>query len=275
MSLAASFLLLLSASAFIYDQGAQNGQYEARIKQPQPIHAVLTFATHEPQTQTEHNDPYDPRRDCLYRAYLAATILGVFAALGGIYAIYKQTEATKQAAEATAQSAKETAKSAKAAEDSVRLQESALRSWVNIGDWKVWIVKKTSKLRIRFHVINPTELPVDLGTIKFGTEIMADAAQEGVVGVDGVLAPHNPYIVDAELEFDGKYIDMLTNSKPIVLAFECSIVFADIRQKQWEQIFKRFIIFDKHILDVTDLPDNMITPHVRDTGNQLRQYEAH
>jgi hypothetical protein len=274
MRLAAGFLLLLLTTALIYDRGAQNCQPEAPIKALRPTRAVLTFAIHDPDTQTDHNDTYDPRRDRLYRAYLAFTIFGVVAALGGIYAIYKQTEATKQATEATALSARETAKSAKAAEDSVRLQESALRPWVNIGDWKVWIVKKTSKLRIRFHVINPTELPIDLKVIKFGTEIMADDAQEEVVAVEGVLAPHNPYIVDSELELDNKYIDMLTNSKPIILAFECSVVFADIRQKQWEQIFKRFIIFGKQILDVTDLPDNMITPHVRDTGNQLRQYDA-
>jgi hypothetical protein len=263
--------LLLSASVPIYNHGAQHGQYKAHVEQPQSVHAVLAFAVHRPETQTEGNDPYDPRRDCLYRAYLAATIFGVFVALGGIYAIYTQTGATKKAAEATAQAAEATARSAKASEDSVKLQEGALKPWVNVGNWEAWIEKRTSKLRIRFQIINPTGRPVDLNTIRLETEVMSHGTQKEDIPVKGLLAPGNPHIVDATLELSDEDIEVLTDSKPLIVSIECSSIFADIRKKRWEQIFKRFLVFDKAILDTGDPPNKRITPYVRDTENQLRQ----
>ena len=68
-------------------------------------------------------DPYDPRHDCLYRAYLAFTILGVIGALIGIVVIYLQTKATQESASA----AKDAANAAKANADAVI---NAERAWV-------------------------------------------------------------------------------------------------------------------------------------------------
>src|SRR4029077_1880455 len=39
-------------------------------------------------------------RDCLYRAYLAFTIVGVFVAMGAIFVFYLQTKATQDSARA-------------------------------------------------------------------------------------------------------------------------------------------------------------------------------
>jgi hypothetical protein len=270
MRLLTGVFLLLFAGIFVYYQAAQDSHDETEVKQSQSADTMITATVHTPETQSEHSEPYDARKDCLYRIYLLSTIFGVFVALGGIYAIYKQTEATKKAAEATSLAAEATARSAKAAEDSVKLQESAFKPWVNIGNWEIWIEKKTSKLRIRFEVINPTELPIDLDVITFEADIMAKDRREQYIPVKGLLSPNNPYIVDGELELGEKLIEILLNSKPLVARIDGSITFSDIRSKYWEQTFKKFLIFDKDILDAGEPPNNRITPHVRDMENQLR-----
>ena len=150
------FALLSIAGTAVYYQCAKNSQRKAEVEQNQPSAAAIPAATHQPQTKDETANLYDAGKDCLYRLYLLATIAGVLVALGGIYAIWKQTEATAQATDAAA-------RSAKAAEDSVKLQQSAQRQWVNLEKWNVSKVNTSrTLLAITFEIVNPTKVPLTL-----------------------------------------------------------------------------------------------------------------
>jgi hypothetical protein len=50
-----------------------------------------------PEPRTSENHSYDARNDTLYRAYLAATILGAAGAIFGIGLLFRQTKATEEA----------------------------------------------------------------------------------------------------------------------------------------------------------------------------------
>jgi hypothetical protein len=232
-------LLLLFASPSIQNQSAQNSHTEANVKQPQSTDGASSPSVHQPETKPERNDAYDPRKDSLYRAYLAATIFGVVAALGGIYAIYKQTEATKQAAEATAQSAKETARSAKATEDSVNLQKIALRQWVNVRKWQTAIPdpdKRPEMMQIEFEVINPTRAPISLIYV----DITAASGESGARGFpqNMMLIPDNPLKHDAVIKLTPEQLKSYYHGTGLNLAIEGSIVYMDTTQEEWEQRFR-------------------------------------
>lgn len=209
MGLSIGLLLLipLSVGVLVYYQCAQNRRNEANIEQQQAGETATSPTVHQPNAQAEHANTYDAGKDCLYRLYLFATIAGVCVALGGIYVIYKQTEAT-------AQSAKETARSAKATEDSVRLQGISLRQWVNIERWEVWMDRhedSTSTLRIRFPVVNPTALPIDLRLIDLNTWILgidAKPCHERFTESE-VLAPNNPFVSDITVHLSGEETNKL------------------------------------------------------------------
>src|SRR6202043_2369160 len=180
---------------------------------------------------------YDAGKDCLYRLYLFATIAGVCVALGGIYAIYKQTEAPPQAASAT--------------EKSVLLQEAALRGWVNIEHWEVWMDKRKSTIRIRFHIINPTQLPLTLSLLDLTTNIDyigAEKSWKESFQLSEVLAPNNPYIADITAalsdEQTTKLVD-LNDTTGIPILINGRIEFSDSIPRQWEQVFERAIFFAK------------------------------
>jgi hypothetical protein len=256
MRLLAVVFVLLSAS-LVYNQSPENRQYEAQVEQPKPNTSVPTTVVQQREAKAERNDPYDPRKDCLYRAYLLATILGVFAALGGIYAIYKQTEATKEAAEATA-------RSAKATEDSVKLQQVALKQWINIGHWEA-VIDNGNLLSIFFRLTNPTNIPLTLRAIRF----KYNAGQETEyheTEVGSVLAPENPYIGDLNIHLGDNQVAAL-QFEPAFVGIECSVFFVDSSGKNWEQLFKRMLTLPSAILQTKA----SIRPGVMELTNLLRE----
>jgi hypothetical protein len=277
--LASLLLIPLSIGALIYYQCTQNRSNEANIKQDQANETPATPAVHQPNTQTEQANAYDASKDCLYRLYLFATIAGVCVALGGIYAIYQQTEATKQASIATTDAARETARSAKATEDSVRLQESALRQWVNIEQWQVWMDKKTSTLRIRFQIVNPTTLPLDLGVIDMITEVLDIDSKPFPEHsqVSEVLPPSNPFIADICVPLSPEETEKLLDfpdDAAVNVFVTCVIEFTDSASRHWKQIFERAVIFDKGKFFALKGYDH-VTPLVRQLRNHLEEQRAH
>lgn len=67
--------------------------------------AISSAYEHEPDHETEAGNCYDPRKDCLYRWYLRATIIGVLGGLVGLFFIWLQFCATKTTAIAAKASA--------------------------------------------------------------------------------------------------------------------------------------------------------------------------
>jgi hypothetical protein len=237
----------ISLGALIYYRCTQEGRNEANIEQKQAGETSIPPAVHKPNTQTEQAKTYDAGKDCLYRLYLLATIAGVCVALGGIYAIYKQTEATAIAA-------KETARAAKAAEDSVTLQELALKQWVNIGHWHASFDKKRSWLKITFHVINPTKMPLTLHAIL--CMVAGHEAQRQDVGIaEDILAPDNPYVVEISFPLHEQQVERLINSEPVTVGLDCSVMFADSRNEHWHQRFNRIVTTSGRVLAEEIVPD--------------------
>jgi hypothetical protein len=194
--------------------------------------------------------------------------LGVIAGVIGIVAIYKQTEATKDAAIATA-------KSAKATEDIVKLQEISMKQWVDIEHWEVWLEKRTSTLRIRFQVVNPTSLPMDLHLIELSTRIGSIRTAphlESFPQTGEVLCPHNPSICDITVALADEETTKLVNMpdmEPIFIAVQCRVIF-DSNTRRWEQEFQRAIFFMK--ADLLALKEHgSLTPEVREWKNSLTE----
>jgi hypothetical protein len=261
MRLWIGLLILLSGGVLIYYHCADDNRRKTDLKPNQENEVVAPIAVGQPPAQAEHANTYDASRDCLYRLYLVSTIVGVFVALGGIYTIYQQTEATRKAAEATA-------KSAKATEDSVRLLESSLRQWLNIGHWEIWLEENTNRLRIRFHVINPTRLPVDLERLELEIQIMSAGAEKEERAISEVLPPDNPYIVDTVTEFGDKWIGVLKTSHLVIVSIKCIAFFMDAKRQRWEQVFERYLLVTDAV--VSNKPHEMIAPHVREIRNNLQ-----
>jgi hypothetical protein len=266
---ATAIIALLVTAGLIYYNCAKQRRDEAKVKQNKPAESSLSRAEHQPDAKTEHAHSYDPSKDCLYRLYLSATIFGVFIALGGIYAIYTQTEATKKAAEATAQSAEAT-------QETVRLQEVSLRQWTNIGHWEVWIDKREPTLRIRFHVVNPTKLVLDLESIDLSSRIF-DLSQEPRIEEfhrSEALPPNNPRVLDVTLPLNEEQVRTLTqwdDDRGIIVIIKCFIVFVDAGgMRRWEQTVERGVLFDKG--ELFGLKDYIhLTPKVRVMRNHLRE----
>jgi uncharacterized protein (UPF0333 family) len=224
------FALLSIAGTAVYYQCAKNSQRKAEVEQNQPSAAAIPAATHQPQTKDETANLYDAGKDCLYRLYLLATIAGVLVALGGIYAIWKQTEATAQATDAAA-------RSAKAAEDSVKLQQSAQRQWVNLEKWNVSKVNTSrTLLAITFEIVNPTKVPLTLHYVITKT---ADRKTNTSIPAS-LLTPQNPRVSGAAYDVTEKQMDLFDQSK-LVFQIECVVLFADAFGKHWEQIFGRLL----------------------------------
>ncbi|HLM82696.1 MAG TPA: hypothetical protein VK302_18985 [Terriglobales bacterium] len=245
-------VLLSTAGVAVYYQCAKKGQGKAHVEQHQPTESPLTtIPTHEPQTKEETAQAYDAGKDCLYRLYLFATVAGVFVALSGIYAIYKQTEATAQ--------------SVKAAEKSVKLQEVALKQWVNIGNWDITI-DSGQLLSVFFNLLNPTNIPLTLKAIYVKCSAGQETEQHNIE-VESVLAPGNPYIGNIFIRLTDRQINDL-KSVPLFIGIECRVLFADASDKHWEQFFKRMLTAPHGISDV---PDTRIIPGVMELANSLRE----
>jgi len=128
-------LPLLLFTSLVYPQETQPTQDKTQVEQTQPAKKVDSgkpITQEQSITKAEQRDSYDASKDRLYRIYLVFTIVGVLAGIGGIIAIYNQTEATKEATLQTARSAKATEDAATAARTNSQSIINSERPWMFI-----------------------------------------------------------------------------------------------------------------------------------------------
>ena len=221
-------LVLLFCACLIYAQTAEDTSDKTHSEQTKssnvPDSTVQQSSPQKQITQSKQDAPYDASKDCLYLAYLFATIFGVFVALGGIFAIYKQTKATAQ--------------SAKATEKSVKLQEIALRQWVNTRKWKTELLEPDQhpeRFKIHFEIINPTNAPIILQW----AVITTPKGETLVTGFpkDAMLIPHKPFNVSVERDLSVAEQASLHSRHGLVLHIMGAIRYIDALGDEWEQRF--------------------------------------
>lgn len=179
-----------------------------------------------PYTPQAKPDAYDPRQDTLYRAYLWATMVGVALALGGIFAIYRQTKATQDSAKATLRS--------------VRLQEDAQRQWLNLEDWQFSIFDiESNSLEASVGVANHTRLPLTI----HGVIIFINGTRANSTASRGLLSPDNPSICRFSVSLDPEQQTRYSEGT-LWLTIGCSVLFADCHGIHWQQEFERQIRCD-------------------------------
>jgi hypothetical protein len=83
-------IFLLFTNGCVNNYKACNAQYETDCKIQHERWIAASFAIGEENISRKEDDPYDPRHDCLYRAYLAATVLGVLGGIVGVGLIFWQ-----------------------------------------------------------------------------------------------------------------------------------------------------------------------------------------
>jgi hypothetical protein len=260
MRLSIVFVLLFTCA--INAQETQRAKNKTQVEQPQassvPEPAVQQIPSQKPDAQTKQPDPYDPRNDCLYRLYLVFTIVGVCVALGGVYAIYKQTKATAQAAKATA-------RSAEAAERSVTLQEIAQKQWVNLEEWQVDHYNKEvvgHDLEISFQIANHTKVPLTL----HAALMTIDAGERKDVGQVTLIAPGNPFVTSDGIVMNAEQ-KSLWNRQALGFKIEVTVLFSDSHGIHWQQDFGRMLFCE------APLPQhpNRAVLIITDTKNTLRE----
>jgi hypothetical protein len=230
---------------------------------PPTVNGVQTVAQN--QQPPAVNQAYDAGHDSLYRWYLRATIIGVGVALLGIGAIYGQTRAT--------------AKAAKATEASVKLQAIALRQWMNLQHWEVWMEKKTSTMRIRFALVNPTTLPLEVNSISITAVILRLTNKAGCSDTSDeleVLPPNNPLILDASVPLSEEQVSeliALEDKLAIDIFVKCAVTFTDSSSRGWYQTFERAVFFDKGTFFAL-AEYKLLEPSVRDLKNHLKEQKV-
>jgi hypothetical protein len=197
----------------------------------------------QPEAQSSKTSSYDPTKDYLYRAYLAATIIGVIGAFLGIAAIYHQT--------------RETARSARAAEESIALQKVAQKQWVNISRWSINKTPDRDWVEIGCLISNPTHVPLTLNSIT--AQVGGEPPSKQFM--PQIIAPENPIFMSFTRDLDeGDLIEISHGRLPIMV--EVSVYFTDCFGDSWQQTFGRI------------LSGGLGTVRATETKNQLIQYQA-
>jgi len=98
-----------------------------------------------------------------------------------------------------------TAGATKAMRKSVGLQETALQQWVDVVNWRTYLILlggQRAGVKIKVDVVNPTGFPL---TLK-GAQIRFDNRMTFFFRDDCLLTPRNPYAVEVSLELTkGQY----------------------------------------------------------------------
>jgi hypothetical protein len=206
-----------------------------------PVAHTASSERNQQQTKPELADPYDPRHDYLYRAYLWFTIGGVVVGLIGIVAIYAQTRAT--------------ARSARASEDSVKLQEIGLKQWLKLENWQTATFEDSPRdLWVFFHVVNPTGRPLVFQTAF--AEIGSSGRQP--IAALGVLAPDNPFVASVMVPLKDEEFDRFQGRQGLGLTAKCYVLFADCCGDKWQQDFERTLVCRQHMAPgVSDLKNTL------------------
>jgi hypothetical protein len=234
LSIALSLLLF---TCLIQAQNTENAPAKADIEHPQLTNGappvVQQVASQNPVSQNKKDAPYDASKDCLYRIYLGATIFGVFVALGGVFAIYKQIEATRQATQETARAAKATEEAATAAKINSQAIINAERPWLFIATSEP---KPDPRNTIaQFRVINrgrtPAEVLIFTGAFMFSD--MNSLPAVPTYGLEGQQFSHTKYLApDDPLE---------------IYSFNCESV---MQEEDWKRITneREYLVFFGHVV---------------------------
>ena len=100
----------------------------------------------QPSAETNEENPYNPTKDTLYRAYLIATIIGVVIALGGISVLFWQTRHIRTQSEHVAKQ--------------IDIQQRSSRQWMNVNQWEHQLADGLpNTIQIHFQIENPTPIP--------------------------------------------------------------------------------------------------------------------
>ena len=98
-----------------------------------------------------------------------------------------------------------TARATKAMQKSVELQEATLQQWVDVVNWKTYLIlfeRQRPGLKIKVDVVNPTDFPL----IMKDARIVFDNRVTFFFRDDCFLTPKNPYTVEVSLEMaKGQY----------------------------------------------------------------------
>jgi hypothetical protein len=133
--------------------------------------------------------------------------------------------------------------------------------------------KRRGIFRIRFQVVNPTNLPLALTCVNTVTLIggVAEACSESNPTSD-VLAPNNPSIQDICVSLREDQMEKLLpppDNEAINVTVGCVIGFSNSTGDDWEQKFERALIFEKR--ELFDLKEfDSLSPLVRQLSNHLR-----
>jgi hypothetical protein len=106
MRLSQLVALLLFTNCFAHSGKAYAGYRETNEHPLERHRFVATFAVGEEQVSTKQTDSYDPRQDCLYRLYLASTVLGVLGGIAGVCLIFWQVRLLRQTVNASSEQSK-------------------------------------------------------------------------------------------------------------------------------------------------------------------------
>jgi hypothetical protein len=207
----------------------------------------------KPYAQCQQPDAYNARHDTLYRVYLWFTIIGVLVALGGVLAIYRQTNATTKAAEATQVSAAAALRSAKATERNVKLQENTQRQWLNLEEWHVYRLQPNRPLEIAFQIANNTSLPLtlhDVITTVNGNQVESERAPITMI------SPDNPFMHSIPVPLNKEQEELYARDA-LHLNILCTVLFADSNAIHWEQRFGKQLLCSHTKSVVTDTENTL------------------
>ncbi len=181
----------------------------------------------QPSGEPNKEEPYNPAKDTLYRAYLIATIGGVLIALAGIGFIWWQTKQIKRQTEHL--------------ESQINIQQRSSRQWVNIAEWQQHLADgMANTVQVSFQIENPTRIPLRLDAVMYKA-----GGSHGNSGLVTFLPPDNPFPHQLHVILNKEQMT-LYESSGLVLETEVSVFFTDAFDNQWNQIFERILVCGRH-----------------------------
>jgi hypothetical protein len=172
-------------------------------------------------------NPYDPTKDVLYRAYLLFTIIGVLIALGGIGVLWWQTGQIRTQTEHL--------------QKQISIQQRSSRQWVNVTDWhQQAVVARPNTIEIAFQIKNPTSIPLRLDIV-----MSKASGQSNDSGLVTFLAPDNPFPHELYVTLTTEQLTHYEQGK-LVLDTEISVFFTDAFDNQWNQTFQRILVCGRY-----------------------------
>jgi hypothetical protein len=211
-------ITLLFTNGFVNNYEAYGAQHKAY---GQPQHGqwhVAAFAIGEESIRYEERDPYDPRDDCLYRLYLAATVLGVVGGIIGVSLLFWQTSLLRLTVEDSSEQSKamqlhigEATRSADAMEDISEVIQKGnaaiIRAYLSvvIGTAAPQNRKDNVKFEAKPLLVNSGNTPARNVKIRISAEIIPNGKTESftyavpneLAKAAAVAAPHQNYTLSA------------------------------------------------------------------------------